>query len=212
MRNGLSSSASPEMMIVMRATASPDDVRHIVGLIEEAGGAAHVTEDRETTVIGAIGDRAQIAVLPLEGLPGVDQVVPLRKAYKWVSREFFARDTVTEVGGRKAGGPHFMLIAGPCSVESAEQTLAAARACRDAGASVLRGGAFKPRSSPYAFQGLGLRALEILAEARAETGLPVATELMDARALEQVYEHVDLIWIGARNMQNFDLLSEIGKI
>jgi 3-deoxy-7-phosphoheptulonate synthase len=155
MRNGFGNAASPEMMIVMRASASPDEVRHIVGLIEEAGGAAHVTEDRETTVIGAIGDRAQIAVLPLEGLPGVDQVLPLRKAYKWVSREFFARDTVTEVRGRKAGGPHFMMIAGPCAVESREQTLQAARDCAKSGVSVLRGGAFKPRSSPYAFQGLG---------------------------------------------------------
>src|SRR4051794_6520737 len=212
MRNGFGNAASPEMMIVMRASASPDEVRHIVGLIEEAGGAAHVTEDRETTVIGAIGDRAQIAVLPLEGLPGVDQVLPLRKAYKWVSREFFARDTVTEVRGRKAGGPHFMLIAGPCAVESRDQTLQAARDCAEAGVSVLRGGAYKPRSSPYAFQGLGQEALEILAEARAETGLPVATELMDARDLEAVYEHIDLIWIGARNMQNFNLLSELGKI
>jgi 3-deoxy-7-phosphoheptulonate synthase len=212
MRNGSRHTGSPEMMIVMRASATAEDVRHIVGLVEEAGGSAHVSEDRETTVIGAIGDRAAIAVLPLEGLPGVDQVLPLRKAYKWVSREFFARDTVTEVMGRKAGGEHFMLLAGPCSVESLEQTLEAARACRDAGVSVLRGGAYKPRSSPYAFQGLGVRALEILAQAREETGLPVATELMDARDLDAVYEHVDLIWIGARNMQNFNLLSEIGKI
>jgi 3-deoxy-7-phosphoheptulonate synthase len=212
MRNGFGHGGSPEMMIVMRASASPEDVRHIIGLIEEAGGAAHVSEDRETTVIGAIGERSQIAILPLEGLPGVDQVLPLRKAYKWVSREFFARDTVTEVGGRRAGGGEFMLIAGPCSVESREQTLEAARACADAGTSVLRGGAFKPRSSPYAFQGLGLAALEILADARRETGLPVATELMDPRDLDAVYEHVDLIWIGARNMQNFNLLSEIGKI
>src|SRR3954454_8283498 len=177
MRNGLSSSASPEMMIVMRATASPDDVRHIVGLIEEAGGAAHVTEDRETTVIGAIGDRAQIAVLPLEGLPGVDNVLPLRKAYKWVSREFFARDTVVEVEGRRAGGGDFMFIAGPCSVESYEQTLQAARDCAAAGVSVLRGGAFKPRSSPYAFQGLGQQAVQILPQAPAGEGLPRGNQL-----------------------------------
>jgi 3-deoxy-7-phosphoheptulonate synthase len=200
------------MMIVMRSSASGEEVRHIVSLIEEAGGAAHVSEDHDTTVIGAIGDRELIAVLPLEGLPGVDQVLPLRKAYKWVSREFSSRDTVTEVGGRKAGNGHFMLIAGPCSVESLDQTLQAARACEAAGTSVLRGGAFKPRSSPYAFQGLGLAALEILSQAREETGLPVATELMDARDLEAVAEHVDLIWIGARNMQNFNLLSEIGKL
>jgi 3-deoxy-7-phosphoheptulonate synthase len=203
---------SPEMMVVMRASASAEDVAHIVGLIEESGGGAHVTEDGDATVIGAIGERAQIAVLPLEGLPGVDQVLSLRKPYKWVSREFSRTDTVVDVLGHRIGGGAFMLLAGPCSVESYEQTLESARACKAAGASVIRGGAYKPRSSPYAFQGLGLAALEILAQVREDTGLPVATELMDARDLEAVYDHVDLIWIGARNMQNFNLLSEIGKI
>ena len=211
MRNG-AQTGSPEMMVVMRASASAEDVAHIVGLIEEAGGGAHVTEDGDATVIGAIGERAQIAVLPLEGLPGVDQVLPLRKPYKWVSREFSKTDTVIDVLGHKIGAGAFMVMAGPCSVESYEQTLQAARACAAAGVSVLRGGAFKPRSSPYAFQGLGLAALDILAQVREDTGLPVATELMDARDLEAVYDHVDLIWIGARNMQNFNLLSEIGKI
>jgi 3-deoxy-7-phosphoheptulonate synthase len=129
-----------------------------------------------------------------------------------VSREFSRSDTVVDVMGHKIGGGAFMMLAGPCSVESYEQTLEAALACKAAGTSVIRGGAYKPRSSPYAFQGLGLGALEILAQVREVTGLPVATELMDARELEAVYDHVDLIWIGARNMQNFNLLSEIGKI
>jgi 3-deoxy-7-phosphoheptulonate synthase len=203
---------SPEMMVVMRASASSDEVAHIVGLIEESGGGAHVTEDGDATVIALIGERAQIAVLPLEGLPGVETVVPLRKPYKWVSREYSKSDTVIDVLGHKIGAGSFMMLAGPCSVESYDQTLQAARDCAAAGVSVLRGGAFKPRSSPYAFQGLGLAALDILAKVREETGLPVATELMDARDLEAVYEHVDLIWIGARNMANFNLLSEIGKI
>ena len=185
MRNG-AQTGSPEMMVVMRASASAEDVAHIVGLIEEAGGGAHVTEDGDATVIGAIGERAQIAVLPLEGLPGVDQVLPLRKPYKWVSREFSKTDTVIDVLGHKIGAGAFMVMAGPCSVESYEQTLQAARACAAAGVSVLRGGAFKPRSSPYAFQGLGLAALDILAQVREDTGLPVATELMDARDLEAV--------------------------
>jgi 3-deoxy-7-phosphoheptulonate synthase len=211
MRNGVQT-GSPEMMVVMRASASPEEVAHIVGLIEEAGGGAHVTEDGDATVIGAIGERAQIAVLPLEGLPGVEAVLPLRKPYKWVSREFSKTDTVVDVLGHKIGGGAFMMLAGPCSVESYEQTLQAARDCVTAGVSVFRGGAYKPRSSPYAFQGLGLAALEILAQVREDTGLPVATELMDARDLEAVYDHVDLIWIGARNMANFNLLSEIGKI
>jgi 3-deoxy-7-phosphoheptulonate synthase len=211
MRNG-AQTGSPEMMVVMRASASAEEVAHIVGLIEESGGGAHVTEDGDATVIGAIGERAQIAVLPLEGLPGVDQVLSLRKPYKWVSREFSRSDTVVDVLGHKIGAGAFMMLAGPCSVESYEQTLEAALACKAAGVSVIRGGAYKPRSSPYAFQGLGLGALEILAQVREVTGLPVATELMDARELEAVYDHVDLIWIGARNMQNFNLLSEIGKI
>ncbi len=139
-------------------------------------------------------------------------MLSLRKPYKWVSREFSRTDTVVDVLGHTIGAGAFMLLAGPCSVESYEQTLEAALACKAAGASVIRGGAYKPRSSPYAFQGLGLGALEILAQVREVTGLPVATELMDARELEAVYDHVDLIWIGARNMQNFNLLSEIGKI
>jgi 3-deoxy-7-phosphoheptulonate synthase len=203
---------SPEMMVVMRASASGEEVAHIVSLIEEAGGGAHVTEDGDATVIALIGERAQIAVLPLEGLPGVETVVPLRKPYKWVSREYSKTDTVIDVLGHKIGAGAFMMLAGPCSVESYEQTLEAARDCVAAGVSVLRGGAFKPRSSPYAFQGLGLAALDILAQVREDTGLPVATELMDPRDLEAVYDHVDLIWIGARNMANFNLLSEIGKI
>ncbi len=211
MRNS-AQTGSPEMMVVMRASASAEEVAHIVGLIEEVGGGAHVTEDGDATVIGAIGERAQIAELPLEGLPGVDQVLSLRKPYKWVSREFSRVDTVVDVLGHKVGGGAFMMLAGPCSVESYEQTLEAARACKDAGVSVIRGGAYKPRSSPYAFQGLGLAALDILAQVREDTGLPVATELMDARELEAVYDHVDLIWIGARNMQNFNLLAEVGKI
>jgi 3-deoxy-7-phosphoheptulonate synthase len=205
-------SGSPEMMVVMRPSATEEEVAHIIGLIEEAGGGAHVTEDGDATVIALIGERSQIAVLPLEGLAGVDAVVPLRKPYKWVSREYSKADTVIDVLGHRIGAGAFMMLAGPCSVESLEQTMTAARDCAAAGVSVIRGGAYKPRSSPYAFQGLGQAALEILAQVRAETGLPVATELMDARDLEAVYDHVDLIWIGARNMANFNLLSEIGKI
>ena len=196
----------------MHPSATADEVAHIVGLIEDAGGGTHVTEDGEATVIALIGERAQIAELPLEGLSGVDAVVQLRKPYKWVSREYSKNDTVIDVLGHKIGAGAFMMLAGPCSVESLEQTMQASRDCLAAGVSVIRGGAYKPRSSPYAFQGLGLAALEILAQVREETGLPVATELMDARDLEAVYDHVDLIWIGARNMANFNLLSEIGKI
>ena len=152
-----------------------------------------------------------MASLQLEGEPGVEKVVPILKPYKLVSADFRGTDRAVEVAGRRIGGGAFGLIAGPCAVESREQTLAAARACKAAGATLLRGGAYKPRTSPYAFQGLGKPALEILAEAREETGLPIVTELMDVRQLEDVLEVADMIQLGARNMQNFDLLREVGR-
>lgn len=199
------------MMIVMQEGATEEQVADIVARIEEVGAAAHVSVGERVTVIGAIGDREQLTGLPIEAYPGVDRVVAILKPYKLVSREFHAADSVIDVRGRKIGGGHFALIAGPCSVESAEQVLAAARAVRAAGGTMMRGGAFKPRTSPYAFQGLGLEGLKMLAAARDETGLPVVTELMDPRDLDAMVEHVDVIQIGARNMQNFQLLSEVGK-
>ena len=149
--------------------------------------------------------------MQLDGEPGVERVVPILKPYKLVSSDFRGSDNVIDVAGRKIGGGSFCLIAGPCTVESREQTLTAIRACKDAGASMTRGGAYKPRSSPYTFQGLGKEALEILAEARAETGMPIVTEVMDVRQLDDVIEVADVIQLGARNMQNFDLLKEVGK-
>jgi 3-deoxy-7-phosphoheptulonate synthase len=162
------------------------------------------------TVIGAVGDREHVARLGLEGAPGVGQVVPILKPYKLASSQMRER-TVIDIGGRLIGGDNFSLIAGPCTVESRDQTLTAARAVRDAGGSLFRGGAYKPRSSPYSFQGLGQEGLRLLAEAREETGLPIVTELMDARDLEPVLEVADVIQVGARNMQNYPLLSEIGR-
>jgi 3-deoxy-7-phosphoheptulonate synthase len=162
-------------------------------------------------VIGAIGDRELLATLPVEGYPGVEQVVPITKPYRLVARELAADPTVIEVDGRRIGDTYFGLIAGPCSVESREQTLTTARVVAEAGATMLRGGAFKPRTSPYTFQGLGLEALELLKEAKAETGLPIVTELMDPRHVEEVVEAADVIQIGARNSQNFLLLSEVGR-
>jgi 3-deoxy-7-phosphoheptulonate synthase len=187
-------------------------VRHVVERIEQAGAKAHPSRGEFVTVIGAIGDdRAIVSSLNLEGEPGVEKVVPILKPYKLVSSDFRGRDTVVEVAGRAIGGGAFGLIAGPCAIESREQTLASARACKAAGATALRGGAYKPRTSPYAFQGLGKPGLEILAEAREETGLPIVTELMDVRQLEDVLEVADMIQLGARNMQNFDLLREVGR-
>ena len=162
-------------------------------------------------MIGAIGDRSLMARIALDGVPGVDRVLPVSKPYKLVSRETSPEPTVIQVRGRRVGGSHFALIAGPCTVESREQTLATARAVRDAGATMLRGGAFKPRTSPYSFRGLGGEALAILDEAREETGLPVVTELLDPRHVEEVARAADVIQIGARNMSNFLLLTEVGR-
>lgn len=195
----------------MRASATEAEVQHVISLIHEAGAGVHVDTGGDGTVIGVIGDRAIVAGLPLEAVNGVERVVPLRKEYKRVSREFRSRDTIVTVGPCKVGGGHFAMMAGPCSIESYEQTLASAKAVKAAGGSMLRGGAYKPRTSPYAFQGLGLEGLRILRAVGDEVGLPVTTELMDVRDLQDVIDHVDMIWIGARNMQNFNLLSAVGS-
>jgi 3-deoxy-7-phosphoheptulonate synthase len=202
---------SPELLIVMGAHATAEQVDEVVARLAEAGAHAHVTPGKEATVIGAIGERELLATLPLEAFPGVDQVLPILKPYKLVSREISPDPTVLEVRGRRIGDGYFGLIAGPCTVEYREQTLETARAVNEAGATMLRGGAFKPRTSPYSFQGLGVDGLRILEEAREETGLPLVTELMDPRHVEDVVETADVIQIGARNMQNFLLLSEVGR-
>jgi 3-deoxy-7-phosphoheptulonate synthase len=198
------------MMIVMKAGATEAEIESVIRRIESVGARAHPSRGEEVTVIGAIGDREHVARLGLEGAPGVAQVVPILKPYKLASGQMRS-PTVVEIDGRRIGGEHFSLIAGPCTVESRDQVLTTARAVRDAGASFLRGGAYKPRTSPYAFQGLGQEGLRLLAEAKAETGLPIVTELMDARDLEPVLEVADVIQIGARNMQNYPLLAEIGR-
>jgi 3-deoxy-7-phosphoheptulonate synthase len=198
------------MMIVMKPTASDQEVEAVIARIESCGARAHPSRGEEVTVIGAVGDREHVARLGLEGAPGVEQVVPILKPYKLASSQM-REPTIVEIDGRKIGGEHFSLIAGPCTVESRDQVLTTARAVRDAGASLFRGGAYKPRSSPYSFQGLGQEGLRLLAEAREETGLPIVTELMDARDLEAVVEVADVIQVGARNMQNYSLLSEIGR-
>jgi 3-deoxy-7-phosphoheptulonate synthase len=200
------------MMIVMKPTATEDQVAQVVERIESVGARAHLSRGDEVTVIGAIGDREHVARLELEGSPGVAQVVPILKPYKLASSQMRGGErTVMDIGGRKVGGDHFALIAGPCTVESRDQTLETARVVRDAGATLFRGGAYKPRTSPYVFQGLGQEGLYMLAEAKAETGLPVVTELMDVRDLEPVLEVADVVQIGARNMQNYTLLAEVGR-
>jgi 3-deoxy-7-phosphoheptulonate synthase len=202
---------APELLIVMGPGATPDQTEHVVARLAEAGVSARVSRGREATVIGAIGERDLLSSLPLEAYPGVDQVLPIVKPYKLVSRELAADPTVIDVRGRRVGDSYFGLIAGPCTVEYREQTLETARIVARAGATMLRGGAFKPRTSPYTFQGLGRSGLEILAEARDETGLPLVTELLDPRDVEAVVDTADVIQIGARNMQNFILLAEAGR-
>jgi len=200
------------MMIVMKAGATEEQIRTVVERVESVGARAHLSRGEEVTVIGAVGDREHVARLGLEGHPGVEQVVPILKPYKLSSAQLrHGERSVLDIGGRLVGGDHFALIAGPCTVETRDQTLTTARAVRDAGASLFRGGAYKPRTSPYSFQGLGQEGLRLLAEAKEETGLPIVTELMDARDLEPVLEVADVIQVGARNMQNYALLSEIGR-
>jgi 3-deoxy-7-phosphoheptulonate synthase len=203
------------MMIVMKETATEEEVEAVVTKIERAGARAHRSSGARVTVIGAIGDveqDADVESLGLEGQPGVDRVVPILKPYKLASAQItHGERTVLEIDGRKVGGDHFAMIAGPCTVESRDQMMQTARVVRDAGATLLRGGAYKPRTSPYAFQGLGQEGLRLLAEAKAETGLPIVTELMDIGDLDAVLEVADVIQIGARNMQNYPLLAELGR-
>jgi 3-deoxy-7-phosphoheptulonate synthase len=203
------------MMIVMKEAATDQEIEAVIEKIEGAGALAHPIKGARLTVIGAIGDVEQdvnIEGLGLEGQPGVDRVVPILKPYKLASSQIrHGERTVIEIEGRKIGGEHFALIAGPCTVESREQLFETADVVKDAGVAMLRGGAYKPRTSPYAFQGLGQEGLRLLAEAKERTGLPIVTELMDARDMEAVLEVADVIQVGARNMQNFPLLAEIGR-
>ena len=200
------------MMIVMKEGATEEEIAHVVERVEEIGCSAHVSKGEILTVIGAIGDRGKVADLGLEGTPGVDHLTPISKPYKLASRETKqGADSVLEIGGRKVGGTNFALMAGPCTVENRDQMLDSADAVAAAGATMLRGGAYKPRTSPYSFQGLGREGLRLLAEARERTGLPIVTELLDLRDIDDVVEVADVIQIGARNMQNYALLSEAGK-
>lgn len=200
------------MIVVLKPGTTQEQVRRIVERIETFGLRAHISEGEERTVIGAIGNERVLVGQSLEAFPGVEKVLPILKPYKLVSREFQAKNTVIEVGGQKIGGKKVHVMAGPCSVESQEQVLAAAVPVKEAGATFLRGGAYKPRTSPYSFQGLGPGGLEFLAHAREVTGLPIITEVLDPRDLEIVYVYADVLQIGARNMQNFKLLTEVGKL
>ncbi|HEX5726929.1 MAG TPA: 3-deoxy-7-phosphoheptulonate synthase [Longimicrobiaceae bacterium] len=203
------------MIIVTRPGVTDAELDHIRERVETLGMHTHLSRGEQRTIIGCIGDESLLAEAALLSLPGVESVTPVTKPYKLASREFAADPTVVRVGergGTAIGARRLAVIAGPCSVEGRDMLHATARAVRDAGAGMLRGGAFKPRTSPYAFQGLGEAALRMLAEVRAQTGLPIVTEVMDTRQVELVAEHADVLQVGARNMQNFALLSELGRV
>ena len=204
-------SGDDSMIIVMSSDASDHDVAHVVERLRGIGAEAHISRGQTRTVIGAIGERAQIQQLPWEAFPGVERAVPVLKPYKFVSRDHHSDDTIVDVGGVPIGGRYLTVIAGPCAVESREQLFAAAMAVHSAGANILRGDVFKPRTSPYTFQGLGEKGLELLAEARQQFGMPFHAEVVDPRDVELVSSYADMIRIGARNMANFALLAEAGR-
>ncbi len=199
------------MVIVMRSDASEQDLDNLLARIEEAGLKPHVSRGETHTIVGCIGDENRLREFAVLSLAGVETVLPVEKPYKLASRAFAAGPTIIPLGTGSVGNGQFAVIAGPCSVEGKEMLLDTARAVRAAGAVALRGGAFKPRSSPYSFQGMGLEGLQLLAEARDATGLPIVTEVMDTRQVADVVRYADVLQIGARNMQNFALLTEVGE-
>ena len=200
------------MIIVLKPDASKENVKHIVEKVKKLGLKPWVSEGEERTIIGVIGSEDALRLQPFEVFPGVERVLPILKPYKLVSRDLKKEGSTVKLGkGIAIGGKKLVIMAGPCSVEGKDLLVDIAKKVKKAGATILRGGAFKPRTSPYAFQGLGEEGLKYLAEAREKTGLLVVTELMDIRQLQLVEKYADIIQIGARNMQNFDLLKAVGK-
>jgi 3-deoxy-7-phosphoheptulonate synthase len=200
------------MIINMREGASEQEIQHVVERVKEAGYQAHVTRGTERAIVAAVGSNGRRHELQaLEAAPGVAAVVPIAQPFKLVSRQVKPYGTVVDVGGVRIGDGSFVIIAGPCSVESREQLFSTAKAVKAGGAHLLRGGAYKPRTSPYEFQGLGLEALQLLSEVRQDTGLPVVTEVMSTEDVDLISEHADMLQVGARNMQNFALLRRLAK-
>jgi 3-deoxy-7-phosphoheptulonate synthase len=200
------------MIIVMKGTAPKENVHEVIRIVEELGYQAHVIWGKQRTVIGAVGDeRGKARLQSLEVLPDVESVVPILQPFKLASREFHANPSIVKVRDVEIGGDRLVVIAGPCTVESEEQVMDLAVLAKEAGATMLRGGAFKPRTSPYAFQGMGKEGLRLLAAARDATGLPIVTEVLKPEDVDLVAEFADLIQVGARNMQNFALLKRVGE-
>ena len=199
------------MIIVLKPKTTEENVRRVEDMVRAKGLEVHTVVGEDLTIIGCIGDTVKVDARLFEVDKSVEKVMHVQEPYKLANRAFHPEDTIVDVAGVKVGGGHMALIAGPCSVESEEQVIEIAKAAKESGANMLRGGAFKPRTSPYSFQGMGLAGLDILCKAREVTGLPIVTELTSAEYLDLFDEKVDLIQIGARNMQNFDLLKQLGK-
>lgn len=201
----------PTMIIVLQPNITDAQVDHVLQRIEELGLRSHVSRGTERTIIGVIGDEQKLQAEPLHAIPGVEQVIPVLKPYKLASREKHREETILDIQGVKVGGGNLLMIAGPCAIEGEEVLREIAVAVRAAGANVLRGGAFKPRTSPYSYQGMGEDGLKILRQVGDEVKMPVITEVMDPRQVPLVEKYSDMFQIGARNMQNFNLLSEVGQ-
>jgi 3-deoxy-7-phosphoheptulonate synthase len=199
------------MIIVMSHGATERQIENVIEKVHSYGLRTHPIFGVQKTVIGIVGDNKTIVVENMRGMPGIENIIPILQPFKFAGREAHPDDTVIDLGGVRIGGEKVVVMAGPCAVESREQLLDIARKVKASGASILRGGAYKPRTSPYSFQGLGEEALKYLAEARDETGLPVITEVTDPRNVELVSIYADIVQVGARNMQNFVLLTEVGK-
>ena len=200
------------MIIVMKPKFSEDNLRNVINTIEGLGLTAHLSRGEHTTLVGVVGDKRRRLEKNPELFPGVDRVIQVSETYKLANKKFKAEPTIIDVDGVKIGGDNFVIMAGPCAVESHDQLMQTAAAAKAGGAQILRGGAYKPRTSPYSFQGLEVEGLKYMAEAREATGLKVITEVTSEHALEAAVNYVDIIQIGARNMQNFELLKEAGKI
>ena len=198
------------MIAILKHGTTPEQTGHLVEWLKKMNLDVHISQGKEVTILGLVGDTSRVDMELLNSLEIVEAVKRVSEPFKQANRKFHPRDTVVEAGGAKIGGGYFGLIAGPCSVESEEQLVGIARAVKEAGANFLRGGAFKPRTSPYAFQGMGAEGIRLLLKAKQATGLPIVTELMNINTLD-LFNDVDVIQIGARNMQNFDLLKEVGR-
>lgn len=199
------------MVIIMNPDATAQNIKDVIEMIEDAGLSAKVMEGSQQRIVGVIGDKTRLASCAIDALPGVERSVSISKSYKLASREFHPQSSIIDVDGVPIGGDNFIVMAGPCAVENREQLLAAAEIAKKGGAQFLRGGAYKPRTSPYSFQGLEEEGLKYLAEAKEKTGLRIVTEVTEVDAVETVAEYADLLQIGARNMQNFRLLKEVGR-